>query len=135
MRLALSSRVTSYLTLTTDHDHLQKGAQRMSQTMTRGEMQDLVSKFASENPSYRKALVTDAKGTIEKQFNIDLGNATVKTVADTADTVHVVVPHVPAEGELSDADLEMVAGGGGKDVSCDIRQGGGVVNTYMEVGV
>ena len=107
----------------------------MSQTMTRGEMQDLVNKFASENPSYRKALLADAKGTIEKQFNIDLGNSSVKAVTDTADTVHVVVPHVPAEGELSDADLETVAGGGGKDVSCDIRQGGGVVNTYMEVGV
>ncbi len=107
----------------------------MSQTMTRGEMQDLVNKFASENPSYRKALVADAKGTIEKQFNISLGSARVKAVTDTADTVHVVVPHVPAEGELSDADLETVAGGGGKEVSCDIRQGGGLVNTYMEVGV
>jgi hypothetical protein len=107
----------------------------MSQTMTRGEMQDLVSKFASENPAYRKALLADAKGTIERQFNIDLGSSTVRAVSDTADTVHVVVPHVPAEGELSDADLEKVAGGGGKDVSCEIAQGGGVVNTYMEVGV
>jgi hypothetical protein len=107
----------------------------MSQTMTRGEMQDLLNKFAAENPSYRQALLSDPKGTIEKQFNIDLGSASVRAIADTADTVHVVVPHVPAEGELSDADLEMVAGGGGKDVSCTIAQGGGVVNTYMEVGV
>jgi len=107
----------------------------MSQTMTRGEMQDLVSKFASENPKYRKALLDDTKGTIEKQFNISLGSANVKAVADTSDTVYVVVPHILAEGELSDADLEKVAGGGGKEVSCDIKQGGGVVNTYMEVGV
>jgi hypothetical protein len=107
----------------------------MPQTLTRGEMQDLVSKFASENPAYRQALMTDAKGTIEKQFNISLGSATVQAVSDTASKFHVVVPHVPAEGELSDADLERVAGGGGKDVQCDIQQGGGVVNTYMEVGV
>ena len=83
----------------------------MSQTMTRGEMQDLVSKFASENPTYRQALLADAKGTIERQFNIDLGGSTVRAISDTADTVHVVVPHVPAEGELSDRDLEKVAGG------------------------
>jgi hypothetical protein len=102
--------------------------------LTRGEMQDLVTKFATENPTYRNALLADPKRTIEKQFGIDLGNIKVQALAETAETAFVVVPHVPAEGELSDADLEKVAGGGGKDVSCDIKQGGGLVNTYMELG-
>jgi len=29
----------------------------MSQTMTRGEVQDLLAKFAVENPTYRRALI------------------------------------------------------------------------------
>ena len=83
----------------------------MSQKMTRGEVQDLVAKFATENPKYRQALIADPKSVIEKQLNTSLGNVKIKAVADTADTTHVVIPHVAGEGELSDADLEKVAGG------------------------
>ncbi len=83
----------------------------MSQAMTRGEVQDLVGKFAAENPKYREALLKDPKGVIEKQLNTSIGSLKVKAVADTADTVHVVIPYAAAEGELSDADLEKVAGG------------------------
>jgi hypothetical protein len=83
----------------------------MSQKMTRGEVQDLVAKFAVENPKYRQALMSDPKSVIEKQLNTSLGNVKVKAVADTADTTYVVIPHVAGEGELSDADLEKVAGG------------------------
>ena len=35
----------------------------MATKLTRGEVQDLVSKFAAENPKYRAALIADAKGT------------------------------------------------------------------------
>ena len=83
----------------------------MGQKMTRGEVQDLVSKFATENPKYHDALMKDPKNVIEKQLNASLGSVRVRAVADTADTVHVVVPYSPGEGELSDADLEKVAGG------------------------
>ena len=83
----------------------------MSQKMTRGEVQDLMAKFATENPKYREALIKDPKGVIEKQLNTSLGNVKVKAVVDTADTTYVVIPHVAGEGELSDADLEKVAGG------------------------
>ncbi|HSG00175.1 MAG TPA: hypothetical protein VLA20_03550 [Vicinamibacterales bacterium] len=83
----------------------------MAETMTRGQIQDLVGKFAAENPKYRDALLKDPKGIIEKQLNTKLGSVNVKAVADTAELVHVVVPYNPGEGELSDADLEKVAGG------------------------
>ena len=83
----------------------------MSQAMSRGEVQDLVGKFAAENPKYRDALLRDPKGVIEKQLNTSLGATRVVAVADTADTVHVVIPYAAPEGELSDADLEKVAGG------------------------
>src|SRR6187549_2728420 len=75
----------------------------MAEKMTRGQIQDLVGKFASENPKYRAALLSNPKGTIEKQLNTQLGAMTVKAVADTADTVHVVIPYAAAEGELPGA--------------------------------
>jgi hypothetical protein len=81
--------------------------------MSRGEVQDLLSRFAIENPKYRQALLNDPKGLIEKQLNTSLGSYNVRAVADTADTVHVIVPYVASSGELSDADLEKVAGGKG----------------------
>ena len=67
----------------------------MAEKMTRGQIQDLVGKFAPENPKYRAALLSNPKGTIEKQLNTSLGAVTVKAVADTADTVHVVIPTRP----------------------------------------
>jgi hypothetical protein len=79
--------------------------------MTRGEIQELLNKFAVENPKYRDALIADPKGVIEKQLNTSLGSVNVKAVVETADTTYVVVPYAAGEGELSDADLERVAGG------------------------
>ena len=108
----------------------------MAEKMTRGQIQDLVGKFASENPKYRQALLSNPKGTIEKQLNTTLGAMTVKAVADTADTVHVVIPYAAAEGELSDADLERVAGGK-QDITanCLVLGGTAVSNTVMQLNL
>ena len=75
-------------------------------------------------PKYRQALINDPKGLIERQLNTSLGPTKVKAVVDTVDTVHVVIPYAAAEGELSDADLEKVAGGK-QDIkaSCDLKAG------------
>jgi hypothetical protein len=105
--------------------------------MTRGEIQDLLSKFAAENPKYRQALLANPKAIIERQLNTSLGNIHVKAVAETADTVYVVVPHVPASGELSDADLEKVAGGF-KDIDAQCSGAGSgstsaSVNTVVQI--
>ena len=56
-------------------------------------------------------------------------------MADTADTVHVVIPYAPPEGELSDADLERVAGGW-QDIQAECTvHGGGEINTMMQVHI
>ena len=104
--------------------------------MTRGEVQDLMNKFATENPKYRQALLANPKATIERQLNTSLGNVQVKAIAETSDTVYVVVPYVAASGELSDADLETVAGGF-KDIDAQCQAaGGGIgasVNTVVQI--
>jgi hypothetical protein len=79
-------------------------------TMTRGQLADLLSR-AAENPKYREALIKDPKTVLEKQLGHTLGKLTVKAVIETPDTMYVVVPHVANEGELSDSELENVAGG------------------------
>ncbi len=107
----------------------------MSQSMSRGEVQDLVGKFAAENPKYRDALLKDPKGIIEKQLNTSLGSVKVKAVADTADTVHVVIPYAAPEGELSDADLEKVAGGK-QDIKAECTvMGAGLGNTVTQINL
>src|SRR5262245_16851362 len=121
-------------------DDLRRGAQEELTTMakmTRGEVQDLLSKFATESPKYRAALMANPKSVIERQLNTSLGSVQVKAIAETADTVYVVIPHVPASGELSDADLEKVAGGFKEvDARCD-RSGAGSygasVNTVLQI--
>jgi hypothetical protein len=80
-------------------------------SLSRGQLQDLLNKFATENPKYREKLISDPKWVLEKQLNNSLGNTIVKALVESADTIYVVVPHVAKEGELSDADLEKVAGG------------------------
>ena len=105
----------------------------ISQKMTRGEVQDLLAKFAVESPKYRDALVNNPKAVIERQLNTSLGNVKVKSVVETADTVYVVVPHIPSEGELSDADLEKVAGGK-NDITAECTvSGSGSQNTVTQI--
>jgi hypothetical protein len=105
----------------------------VSQTMTRGEVQDLLAKFSVENAKYRDALIQDPKSVIERQLNTSLGNVKVKAVVETADTVYVVVPHVASEGELSDADLEKVAGGK-NDITAECTvSGSGSQNTVTQI--
>ena len=109
----------------------------MAQKLTRGEVQDLVSKFAAENPKYRAALIADPKGVLERQLNAPMGSVKVKAVADTADTYHIVVPYIAKEGELSDADLEKVAGGGTVkgNASCNNAQGSAIGVTVVDVSL
>jgi len=105
----------------------------MSDTsLTRGEIQDLLNKFAKNTPSYRAALLKNPKAVVEGQLGSKLPDSIqVKAVEETADTMYVVVPYVPASGaELSDSALEMVAGGKGDTYDCHEAKGG--QNTRVE---
>jgi hypothetical protein len=103
-------------------------------TITRGQIQDLVTKFAAENPKYRQALIADPKSVIEKQLNVSLGGMSLTALVETADTTYVVVPHVPAEGELSDSDLEKVAGGF-LDKNANCNNSPGAMNTFVQINL
>ncbi len=99
--------------------------------LTRGEMQDLLAKFATESDSYRERLLADPKEVIQRQFGVDVpGAVSVKVLTESADTVYVVLPHIVEQGdELSDADLEAVAGGHSIIKEANCQDSDGALNT------
>ena len=106
-----------------------------NESLSRGEIQDLLFKFSRNTPSYRAALLKNPKAVLEGQLGTSIpASITVKAVEETADTMYVVVPYVPQAGaELSDSALEMVAGGKGESsdhYDCHAAIGG--QNTRVE---
>src|SRR5438445_195294 len=89
--------------------------------VTRGEITQLIAQFASKDANYRKALLQNPKRVLEAQMQQKIpDNVQVKVVEETPNTVYLIAPYVAAAGELSDSDLERVAGGnkkGGSDSS------------------
>ena len=66
---------------------------------------------AWQDEGFKRRLVADPRAVLQEQgLPLPDGKA-VRVVEDTADTVHLVLPPKPAEGELSDEQLEQVAGG------------------------
>ena len=81
--------------------------------LSRGAINDFIADRAFRDAEYRRALLADPKGCVARQFRRTLPPwLKVEVVRDTADTVFLVLPYSPpGDGELSDADLEMVGGG------------------------
>ncbi len=110
----------------------------MSDSLSRGEIRDLLTKCATHTPKYRAALLKNPKAVIEGQLNTKIPDTiTIKAVEETPNTMYVVVPYVPKAGkELGDSALEMVAGGkgqsggGGDQYDCHNAMGG--QNTRVE---
>ncbi len=104
----------------------------MSEILTRNEIEEIVVSNATKHPEYREALLKDPKKVIETQLNNRLPEGlNVKVVQETGDTIYLRLPHVITEGaELSDSDLEQVAGGkddsdsGNTTYTCNDSKGG-----------
>jgi hypothetical protein len=80
------------------------------QAQNRKEMEALLIAKAQADESFRQALLNDPKATIQKEMGGTLPEGLqVKVVEETGDTLYLVLP--AAEGELSETDLDDVAGG------------------------
>jgi predicted house-cleaning noncanonical NTP pyrophosphatase (MazG superfamily) len=89
----------------------------MTEEIKGSEIANMIYNFAAKNPKYREALLSDPKAVLGKQMGQEVPDwLTVKVVEETADTIYLVAPRAKTESgdELSDADLEKVAGGGKK---------------------
>ena len=89
----------------------------MSEGSGRAHIERRLIEKSLQDESFRQRLIEDPKGTVEQELGRRLPEEVrVVTVEETADTIYLVLPSTPMKGresvELSDPDLESVAGGG-----------------------
>jgi hypothetical protein len=89
---------------------------------SRAEMERRLIERSLQDQSFRQRLLDDPKGTIEQELGGRLPESIeVRAVEETADTIYLVLPSaspVGEGGELSDQELEQVAGGERTEVTC-----------------
>ena len=97
-----------------------------SEPLTRDEIEEIVMENATKHTKYREALLSDPKKVVEMHLNNTLPeNVTVEIVQESPSKIYIRLPHVIADGaELSDEDLEQVAGGKDDTYSCNESIGG-----------
>jgi hypothetical protein len=111
----------------------------MATTWTRGQLWDKVVEQAQKNPKYYQQLMADPRRLMEKQLGTSIPkNVNIKVLEEGIDTYYIVLPAFAKEGaELSDSDLENVAGGSTVkgDASCDNTQGAAIGVTVVDVSL
>ena len=88
----------------------------------RTEMERKLAQRCLEDEAFRQQLLEDPKAVVEQELGAQLPSGMmVRAVEETADTVYLVLPPASGAGaqggELSDSDLESVAGGGWENAS------------------
>jgi hypothetical protein len=89
----------------------------MSEATGRQEMERRLIEKSLQDEAFRRRLIEDPKGAVEQELGTRLPEEVrVVAVEESADTIYLVLPSTPMAGdesvELSDPDLESVAGGG-----------------------
>lgn len=78
--------------------------------VTYKELSEAITVQALKDPNFRKELVADPAATFEKYSGQPAGGK-VFVHENSANEIHFVLPPAVTQGELSDEDLEKVAGG------------------------
>jgi len=90
----------------------------MDQSSKRPEFEAQIMERAARDPNFRERLKSNPRETISHELGISIpADLTIEIVEDTASTVHLVLPPATANPreELSEGDLEGVAGGYAQD--------------------
>ena len=68
---------------------------------------------AATDAAFRQALISNPKATLSKELGVPVPDGIkVHVVEDSADTVHLVLPPRQGSRQLSESELQAVAGGG-----------------------
>ena len=84
------------------------------QGQRRDELQSQLVERATRDQSFREELVRDPKGVIQRELGLQIPpNLEIRVLEETPTTSYLVLPPAPvaAGQDLSDGDLEAVAGG------------------------
>jgi hypothetical protein len=82
---------------------------------------------AQQDPAYRQALLADPRAAVEQAFGHELpANLRVHVIEQEPDTIYLLLPPArQASEELSEAELDTVAGGlGGQPTAFTVAGGG-----------
>src|SRR3954471_12146302 len=94
-----------------------KGEASMSEGSGRTEMERRLIERSLQDDAFRQRLLEDPRATMEQELGAKLpADVQITAVEESADTIYLVLPATPMAGregvELSDRDLESVAGAG-----------------------
>ena len=79
---------------------------------TREKVEAELASKAWRDPDFMEELRTNPKAVIAKEYGVQLPDALeLKVIEETPNTLYLRIPPNPSELELSDEQLEMVAGG------------------------
>ena len=96
-------------------DETRMGGERMSEGSGRAEVEHRIIQRSIEDEAFRRRLVEDPKAAVEQELGTRLPeDVRVVAVEETAETIYLVLPSASPlgeGGELSDRELEAVAGG------------------------
>src|SRR4051794_34027763 len=94
----------------------ERGTERMSEASGRAQMERMLVQRSIEDEDFRRRLLEEPKAAVEEELGARLPKEVqVQAVEETADTIYLVLPSASplggGGGELSDQQLEAVAGG------------------------
>jgi len=79
--------------------------------MSHKEWAEQIITKALEDAAFKAELLSDPKAAVEKVLGKSLGAINLKVVQETANTIYLVLPLHTGSSELSDEELDFVAGG------------------------
>ena len=94
---------------------------------TRAEVESTLVQRSLEDEDFRQRLLDDPKGTVEQELGTRLPEGVeVRAVQESPQTIYLVLPStspIGGGGEISDEDLEAVAGGAYTDAGATCEGG------------